>query len=207
MTACLSPMFAAVVFVVVVDCWCVLQSLQNGEQEGQPPLPSAHHHLQQHIQQQLLATHAFMATNPYLTGMPQVNNTYTPYFTPSPIMPAIMGPADPTGVGSPLGVVQQTVAMPQKMPRTDRLEVCLPPNYIQHGGQHGAGAAQCPMTGPNAVYQVPAGPPNQVSPVSTMQSVNQSPSPTITSSVCTPLHNPHPHHHPLHNLVYVHAYY
>ncbi|XP_008550460.1 uncharacterized protein LOC103573241 isoform X6 [Microplitis demolitor] len=63
-----------------------------------------------------------VATNPYLTGMPQVNNTYTPYFTPSPIMPAIMGPADPTGVGSPLGVVQQTVAMPQKMPRTDRLE-------------------------------------------------------------------------------------
>ncbi|XP_057338797.1 uncharacterized protein LOC130676524 isoform X2 [Microplitis mediator] len=92
--------------------------------EGQPPPPSAHHHLQQQIQQQLLATHAFMATNPYLTGMPQVNNTYTPYFTPSPIMPAIMGPADPTGVGSPLGVVQQTVAMPQKMPRTDRLEVC-----------------------------------------------------------------------------------
>ncbi|XP_057338802.1 uncharacterized protein LOC130676524 isoform X7 [Microplitis mediator] len=91
--------------------------------EGQPPPPSAHHHLQQQIQQQLLATHAFMATNPYLTGMPQVNNTYTPYFTPSPIMPAIMGPADPTGVGSPLGVVQQTVAMPQKMPRTDRLEM------------------------------------------------------------------------------------
>ncbi|XP_034941175.1 homeotic protein spalt-major-like isoform X3 [Chelonus insularis] len=98
--------------------------------EGQPPPSSTHHHLQQQIQQQLLATHAFMhffvsqATNPYLTGMPQVNNTYTPYFTPSPIMPAIMGPADPTGVGSPLGVVPQTVAMPQKLARTDRLEVC-----------------------------------------------------------------------------------
>ncbi|XP_034941185.1 uncharacterized protein [Chelonus insularis] len=96
--------------------------------EGQPPPSSTHHHLQQQIQQQLLATHAFMhffvsqATNPYLTGMPQVNNTYTPYFTPSPIMPAIMGPADPTGVGSPLGVVPQTVAMPQKLARTDRLE-------------------------------------------------------------------------------------
>lgn len=25
MTACLSPMFAAVAHVVVVDCWCVLQ--------------------------------------------------------------------------------------------------------------------------------------------------------------------------------------
>ncbi|XP_012349944.1 polyglutamine-repeat protein pqn-41-like isoform X1 [Apis florea] len=89
-----------------------------------PAPPAPHHHLQQQIQQQLLATHAFMATNPYLTGMPQVGNTYSPYFAPSPIMPAIMGPADPTGVGSPLGVVPQTVAMPQKMPRTDRLEVC-----------------------------------------------------------------------------------
>ncbi|XP_031779029.1 atrophin-1 isoform X8 [Nasonia vitripennis] len=63
-----------------------------------------------------------VATNPYLPGMPQVGNTYSPYFAPSPIMPTIMGP-DPTGVGSPLGVVQQTVAMPQKMPRTDRLEM------------------------------------------------------------------------------------
>ncbi|XP_061941101.1 protein muscleblind isoform X18 [Apis cerana] len=88
-----------------------------------PAPPAPHHHLQQQIQQQLLATHAFMATNPYLTGMPQVGNTYSPYFAPSPIMPAIMGPADPTGVGSPLGVVPQTVAMPQKMPRTDRLEL------------------------------------------------------------------------------------
>ncbi|XP_046427600.1 protein muscleblind isoform X1 [Neodiprion virginianus] len=90
-----------------------------------PPPSSHHHHLQQQIQQQLLATHAFMATNPYLTGMPQVGSTYSPYFAPGPIMPAIMGPADPTGgVGSPLGVVPQTVAVPQKMPRSDRLEVC-----------------------------------------------------------------------------------
>ncbi|XP_031779026.1 neurogenic protein mastermind isoform X5 [Nasonia vitripennis] len=93
--------------------------------ESQPPAPS-HQHLQQQIQQQLLATHALMATNPYLPGMPQVGNTYSPYFAPSPIMPTIMGP-DPTGVGSPLGVVQQTVAMPQKMPRTDRLETAQMP--------------------------------------------------------------------------------
>lgn len=33
-----------------------------------------------------------------------------------------MGP-DPT-VGSPLGVVPQTVVTQQKMPRSDRLEVC-----------------------------------------------------------------------------------
>ncbi|KAF7281266.1 hypothetical protein GWI33_004970 [Rhynchophorus ferrugineus] len=65
---------------------------------------------------------ALMATNPYLTGMPQVSSTY-PYFAPGPIMPTIMGP-DPTGVGSPLGVVPQTVVTQQKMPRSDRLEVC-----------------------------------------------------------------------------------
>ena len=128
-------------------------------------------------------------------------------------MPAIMGPADPTGVGSPLGVVPQTVAMPQKMPRTDRLEVCLPPNYIRPAGaQHGAAGAQCPMAGPNQapVYQVPAAgaPQNRVSPVSTIQSVNQSLSSptTTTTSVCAPIHNPHQAA-PLHSLVYVHAYY
>ncbi|XP_070526133.1 protein muscleblind isoform X12 [Cardiocondyla obscurior] len=183
----------------------LMQQIQQGLTPGQPLVPG-----------QVPA----VATNPYLTGMPQVGNTYSPYFAPSPIMPAIMGPADPTGVGSPLGVVPQTVAMPQKMPRTDRLEVCLPPNYIQqqqqqqqqqqHGAQHGAaGAARCPMAAPSTVYQVPAGPPNQVSPVSTMQSVNHPPSPTTitTTSLCTPLHNPHAHHHPIHNLIYVHAYY
>ncbi|XP_072744932.1 uncharacterized protein [Anoplolepis gracilipes] len=87
----------------------LMQQIQQGLTPGQPLVPG-----------QVPA----VATNPYLTGMPQVGNTYSPYFAPSPIMPAIMGPADPTGVGSPLGVVPQTVAMPQKMPRTDRLEVC-----------------------------------------------------------------------------------
>ncbi|XP_029667678.1 uncharacterized protein LOC115238178 isoform X6 [Formica exsecta] len=87
----------------------LMQQIQQGLTPGQPLVPGQ------------VPT---VATNPYLTGMPQVGNTYSPYFAPSPIMPAIMGPADPTGVGSPLGVVPQTVAMPQKMPRTDRLEVC-----------------------------------------------------------------------------------
>ncbi|XP_060518238.1 muscleblind-like protein 1 isoform X2 [Cylas formicarius] len=64
-----------------------------------------------------------VAANPYLAGMPQVGSTYSPYFAPGPIMPTIMGP-DPTGVGSPLGVVPQTVVTQQKMPRSDRLEVC-----------------------------------------------------------------------------------
>ncbi|XP_072744938.1 uncharacterized protein [Anoplolepis gracilipes] len=86
----------------------LMQQIQQGLTPGQPLVPG-----------QVPA----VATNPYLTGMPQVGNTYSPYFAPSPIMPAIMGPADPTGVGSPLGVVPQTVAMPQKMPRTDRLEM------------------------------------------------------------------------------------
>uniref|UniRef100_A0AAR5PGK8 C3H1-type domain-containing protein n=1 Tax=Dendroctonus ponderosae TaxID=77166 RepID=A0AAR5PGK8_DENPD len=62
-----------------------------------------------------------VAANPYLTGMPQVGSTYSPYFAPGPIMPTLM--QDPTGVGSPLGVVPQTVVQ-QKMPRSDRLEVC-----------------------------------------------------------------------------------
>lgn len=62
------------------------------------------------------------AANPYLTGMPQVGSTYSPYFAPAPIMPTIMGP-DPTGVASPLSVVPQTVVTQQKMPRSDRLEV------------------------------------------------------------------------------------
>ncbi|KAK9888691.1 hypothetical protein WA026_000921 [Henosepilachna vigintioctopunctata] len=63
-----------------------------------------------------------VATNPYLTGMPQVGSTYSPYFAPGPIMPTIVGP-DPTGVASPLSVVPQTVVTQQKMPRSDRLEM------------------------------------------------------------------------------------
>ncbi|XP_054282950.1 protein muscleblind-like isoform X3 [Macrosteles quadrilineatus] len=59
-----------------------------------------------------------MATNPYL-GMPQVGSTFSPYFSP-PIIPAMMGP-DPA---TQLGMVQQTVVTQQKMPRSDRLEVC-----------------------------------------------------------------------------------
>uniref|UniRef100_A0A1B6E1Y4 C3H1-type domain-containing protein n=1 Tax=Clastoptera arizonana TaxID=38151 RepID=A0A1B6E1Y4_9HEMI len=59
-----------------------------------------------------------VATTPYL-GMPQVGSTYSPYFSPGPLMPAIMGP-DPTGQ---LGMVQQTVVTQQKMPRSDRLEM------------------------------------------------------------------------------------
>ncbi|KAF2883834.1 hypothetical protein ILUMI_22336 [Ignelater luminosus] len=65
---------------------------------------------------------ALMAANPYLTGVPQVGSTYSPYFAPGPIMPTIVGP-DPSGVGSPLGVVPQTVVAQQKMPRSDRLEM------------------------------------------------------------------------------------
>lgn len=63
-----------------------------------------------------------VATNPYLTGMPQVGSTFSPYFTPGPVMPAILGP-DPTSVGSPLSVVPQTVVTQQKMARSDRLEM------------------------------------------------------------------------------------
>ncbi|KAK9888692.1 hypothetical protein WA026_000921 [Henosepilachna vigintioctopunctata] len=75
-----------------------------------------------HIPMSLDEQYALMATNPYLTGMPQVGSTYSPYFAPGPIMPTIVGP-DPTGVASPLSVVPQTVVTQQKMPRSDRLEM------------------------------------------------------------------------------------
>ncbi|XP_074032637.1 splicing regulator muscleblind isoform X9 [Leptinotarsa decemlineata] len=75
-----------------------------------------------HLSMTIEEQYALMAANPYLTGMPQVGSTYSPYFAPGPIMPTIMGP-DPTGVGSPLGVVPQTVVTQQKMPRSDRLEM------------------------------------------------------------------------------------
>lgn len=55
--------------------------------------------------------------------MPQVGSTYSPYFATGPLMPTIM--QDPTGVGSPLGVIPQTMVTQQKMPRSDRLEVCM----------------------------------------------------------------------------------
>ncbi|XP_026474794.1 muscleblind-like protein 1 isoform X3 [Ctenocephalides felis] len=65
-----------------------------------------------------------VTTNPYLTSMQA--NTYSPYFAPGPLVPALLGP-DPASaaVASPLGpVVSQTVAVQQKIPRSDRLEVC-----------------------------------------------------------------------------------
>lgn len=65
----------------------------------------------------------FAQTTPYIPGVPQVGNTFNPYFSAAPIMPtaAILGP-DPN---NPLSMaVQQTVVTQQKMPRTaDRLEV------------------------------------------------------------------------------------
>ncbi|XP_026474793.1 proline-rich protein 36 isoform X2 [Ctenocephalides felis] len=66
--------------------------------------------------------HPLMTTNPYLTSMQA--NTYSPYFAPGPLVPALLGP-DPASaaVASPLGpVVSQTVAVQQKIPRSDRLE-------------------------------------------------------------------------------------
>ncbi|XP_039280133.1 wiskott-Aldrich syndrome protein homolog 1 isoform X8 [Nilaparvata lugens] len=59
-----------------------------------------------------------VATTPYLTGMPQVGSTFSPYFSPPIMGPALMGP-DPA---ASLGMVQQTVVTQQKMPRSDRLE-------------------------------------------------------------------------------------
>ncbi|XP_064538268.1 muscleblind-like protein 2 isoform X21 [Drosophila montana] len=63
-----------------------------------------------------------VATNPYLTGIPA--NTYSPYYA-GHLVPTLLG-HDPTAVASQLGtVVPQTVQVAQqKIPRSDRLEVC-----------------------------------------------------------------------------------
>ncbi|XP_030387298.1 muscleblind-like protein 3 isoform X5 [Scaptodrosophila lebanonensis] len=62
-----------------------------------------------------------VATNPYLTGIPA--STYSPYYAPGHLVPALLGP-DPTAVASQLGpVVPQAVQVAQqKIPRSDRLE-------------------------------------------------------------------------------------
>ncbi|XP_073980040.1 splicing regulator muscleblind isoform X8 [Rhodnius prolixus] len=63
---------------------------------------------------------AVAASSPYLAGVPQVGSTFSPYFSPGPIMPLTVAP-DPT---APLSMVQQTaVVTQQKLPRTDRLEM------------------------------------------------------------------------------------
>lgn len=54
-------------------------------------------------------------------------STYSPYYAPGHLVPALLGP-DPSTVGSPLGhtVVQQAVPVAQqKIARSDRLEVSL----------------------------------------------------------------------------------
>lgn len=80
---------------------------QMGISPGQPVLPG-----------QVPA----VATNPYLASMP--TSTYSPYFPPGHLMPALLGPADPSGVSQVGPVVQQTLvpATQQKIPRSDRLE-------------------------------------------------------------------------------------
>ncbi|XP_018902610.1 protein muscleblind isoform X4 [Bemisia tabaci] len=84
---------------------------------GKLALAPAPHPALQHASQLGL-----MATTPYLTGMPQVNSTFSPYFSPAPMMPTLVA-QDPTGS---LGMVQQTVVAAttaqQKMARSDRLE-------------------------------------------------------------------------------------
>lgn len=59
-------------------------------------------------------------TTPYLTtGMPQVGSTFSPYFSPGPLMPAMLS-ADPN---NSLALVQQNAVAQQKIARTDRIEV------------------------------------------------------------------------------------
>uniref|UniRef100_A0AAG5DKA4 C3H1-type domain-containing protein n=1 Tax=Anopheles atroparvus TaxID=41427 RepID=A0AAG5DKA4_ANOAO len=82
---------------------------QMGISPGQPVLPG-----------QVPA----VATNPYLAGMPA--STYSPYFQPGHLVPTLLGPvSDPSSVSQLGPVVQQAVvSTQQKIPRSDRLEVC-----------------------------------------------------------------------------------
>uniref|UniRef100_A0AAG5DKE0 C3H1-type domain-containing protein n=1 Tax=Anopheles atroparvus TaxID=41427 RepID=A0AAG5DKE0_ANOAO len=84
---------------------------QMGISPGQPVLPG-----------QVPAV--TQATNPYLAGMPA--STYSPYFQPGHLVPTLLGPvSDPSSVSQLGPVVQQAVvSTQQKIPRSDRLEVC-----------------------------------------------------------------------------------
>ncbi|KOB73708.1 Muscleblind-like protein 2a [Operophtera brumata] len=63
-----------------------------------------------------------VATSPYLSGVPGVGSTYAQYYAPQ-LVPAVLGHDPSAAAASPLGVMQQPV-LQQKMPRSDRLEVC-----------------------------------------------------------------------------------
>ncbi|KAG0422307.1 hypothetical protein HPB47_001853, partial [Ixodes persulcatus] len=68
-----------------------------------------------------LRTQALATTNPYmaaLTSMPTASS-FGPYLTPSPCLPGMM-----TADAAPLGVMPASLVSPQKVARTDRLEVC-----------------------------------------------------------------------------------
>lgn len=65
-----------------------------------------------------------------MTGVPA--NTYNPYFTPTHLMPTILGPADPNGQLAPCHTQAVPVAQ-QKIPRSDRLEVSVVLHSIQFG--------------------------------------------------------------------------
>ncbi|XP_049291181.1 protein muscleblind isoform X7 [Anopheles funestus] len=84
---------------------------QMGISPGQPVLPG-----------QVPAV--TQATNPYLASMPA--STYSPYFQPGHLVPTLLGPvSDPSSVSQLGPVVQQAVvSTQQKIPRSDRLEVC-----------------------------------------------------------------------------------
>ncbi|XP_076336316.1 splicing regulator muscleblind isoform X1 [Tachypleus tridentatus] len=62
------------------------------------------------------------ATNSYMATLPTMAtaSSFSPYFSPNPMMGMI--PAD--AMAAPLSVIPTPMVTPQKVPRTDRLEVC-----------------------------------------------------------------------------------
>ncbi|XP_013775044.1 muscleblind-like protein 2 isoform X1 [Limulus polyphemus] len=65
---------------------------------------------------------AVAATNSYMATLPTMatGSTFSPYLNPSPIM----GMMSADAIAAPLSIIPAPMVTPQKMPRTDRLEVC-----------------------------------------------------------------------------------
>ncbi|KPI93918.1 Muscleblind-like protein 2 [Papilio xuthus] len=82
-----------------------------------PPATERHHLPVYHSVRRICS-----ATSPYLSGVPGVGSTYAQYYAPQ-LVPAMLGHDPAAAAASPLGVMQQPV-LQQKLPRTDRLEVC-----------------------------------------------------------------------------------
>ncbi|XP_076312599.1 muscleblind-like protein 1 isoform X3 [Tachypleus tridentatus] len=126
----------------VVACYDSIKGRCNREKP-----PCKYFHPPQHLKDQLLITgrnhlalknsllqqvpfqpvfpsqlHALATANPYLVALPTVASptSFTHYLTPSPVVSMM----PPDAMAAPLSVAPTPLVTTQKVPRTDRLEVC-----------------------------------------------------------------------------------